>query len=76
MKMIDKSIFDWLAQGLGFCRRSDERERIDRNSNIASFRHDHIDYKIFHRDIQYFFDVWFESMNFIDKQDISGLECI
>ena len=76
MKMIDESIFDWLAQGLGFRRCSDEGEGIDRNSDIASFWHDHIDYEVFHRDIQYFFYVWFESMNFIDKQDISGLECI
>ena len=51
MKMIDESILDWLAQGLGFRRRSDEGEGIDGNSDIASFRHDHIDYKVFHRDI-------------------------
>lgn len=76
MKMIDKSVFDRLAQRLRFCRCSDKGEWIDRYSDIASFRHDHIDNKIFHCNIQYFFDVWFQSMDFVDKENISGFKCI
>lgn len=76
MKMIDKPVFDWLAQCLRFCCCSDECKWIDRDSYISSFRHYHIDNEIFHCDIQYFFDVWLQSMNFIDKQDISGFKCI
>gem|GEM_PF-5424447 len=72
--MIDESVLDRLAQHLGFRRRSDERERIDRNSYVPSFRHHHIDDKIFHRDIEHLFDVRFQSMNFVDEENISGLE--
>ena len=74
MEVIDESIFDRLAEQFRFRCRSDERERIDGNSYISSFRHDHIDDKIFHRDVEYFFDVRFQSMDLVDKQDISGLK--
>jgi len=74
--MIDESVLDRLAQHLGFRRRSDKRERIDGNPYISSFRHHHIDNEIFHRDVEYFFDVRFQSMDLVDKQDISGLKCV
>ena len=74
MEMIDESVLDRLAQHLGFRRRSDKRERIDGNPYISSFRHHHIDNEIFHRDVEYFFDVRFQSMDLVDKQDISGLK--
>lgn len=76
MEIVHESVLDRLAQGLGFCRRSDEREWIDRDPDIASFRHDHIDDEIFHRDIQHFLDVRLQSVDLVDKEDISGLERI
>lgn len=76
MEVIDESIFDRLAEQFRFRCRSDERERIDGNSYISSFRHDHIDDKIFHRDVEHFFDIRFESVNFIDEKDIALLKDI
>ncbi len=72
--MVDESVLDRLAQHLGFRRCADKREWIDRDPDITSFRHHHIDDEIFHRDIQYFLDVRLQSVDLVDEEDISGLE--
>lgn len=76
MEIVDEPILDRLAQGLGFRCCSDKRERIDRDPDIASFRHYHIDDKVFHRYIQDLFDVRFQSVDLVDEQDVSGFKRI
>lgn len=71
MKVIDESIFHRLRERFRFGCRSYKGERIDRKSNTSAFRHYHIDNKIFHSDIQNFFNSGLETVNFINKKNIS-----
>ena len=76
VKRIDKSVFERCRERLTLRGCADEGKWLDGDPYVASLGHHHIDHKVFHRDIQDFLQCRSQPMDLIDKQNVSGVECM